>query len=163
MKNSYVYWIHLPEHTDVFTEGYVGVSKYPERRLTEHKKFKRNSHLTYAFKKYKNIVHTILLQGPEDYCFEIETKLRPTEEIGWNLAVGGQGGYTVKRDDLGKYNIQNKTKDYTITDPSGNVFDITNIRQFSREHNLHHQHLIKVAKGKYSQHKGYKCAYKEAA
>ena len=25
-KQTYVYWIHLPEHTDIMTQGYIGVS-----------------------------------------------------------------------------------------------------------------------------------------
>jgi len=34
MKSTcYVYWIHLPEHTDMFTEGYIGVSKNPKKTI----------------------------------------------------------------------------------------------------------------------------------
>jgi len=86
---SYVYWIHLPEHTDIMTEGYIGVSIHPSRRLMEHKCNKFNPHLKNAFNKYENITHTILLEGYEDYCYELEAKLRPHENVGWNITRGG--------------------------------------------------------------------------
>ena len=33
-----VYWIHLPEHTDMFSEGYIGVTENIKRRYYEHLK-----------------------------------------------------------------------------------------------------------------------------
>ena len=36
---AFVYWIHLPEHTDIFTEGYVGFTK-----LTPHERFKTHKY-----------------------------------------------------------------------------------------------------------------------
>lgn len=86
---TYVYWIHTPNHTDIFSEGYIGVSNRLDRRLYEHKWCKQNPHLTNAFNKYKDIVHTILIQGPEAYCYDVESKLRPDTEIGWNINKGG--------------------------------------------------------------------------
>lgn len=85
----YVYWIHTPDQTDILSEGYVGISCQPDRRFKDHKKGKTNPHLTRAFAKYSDIVSTIVLCGSEDYCIEVETKLRPTENIGWNVAPGG--------------------------------------------------------------------------
>lgn len=86
-----VYWIHTPEHSNITTEGYIGVTTRSrlKRRLYEHKIHKQNPHLTNALIKYKDIVHSILLEGPEDYCYEIESKLRPTDHIGWNINKGG--------------------------------------------------------------------------
>lgn len=30
-----VYWLRLPEHTDIFTQGYVGVTTYNSDRIKE--------------------------------------------------------------------------------------------------------------------------------
>lgn len=88
-----IYWIHLPEHTNIFTEGYIGVSKNYKHRFLQHKRNKskrhENPHLMYALKKYDNITVSPLLEGETDYCYEIEEKLRPNIKIGWNLAKGG--------------------------------------------------------------------------
>lgn len=86
---KYLYWIHRPDHTDLLCEGYIGVSKNPTKRLIEHRSSKQNPHLTKAFQKYKDIVHTILMEGDEAYCYEIEEKLRPNNQIGWNIVKGG--------------------------------------------------------------------------
>lgn len=89
-----VYWIHLSEHTDMFTEGYIGItSKSPLERFKGHIKATRQGFdypLNRAIEKYGNklIVQTILI-GSKEYCCEIERKLRPEQRIGWNLAVGG--------------------------------------------------------------------------
>ncbi|MBC8429939.1 MAG: HNH endonuclease [Pelagibacteraceae bacterium] len=53
-----------------------------------------------------------------------------------------------------------KVKEYTITDPDGNTFDIVNMAKFARENNLHQGNLIAVAKGKQKQSKGYMVTYK---
>ena len=86
---SNIYWIHLPEHTNIFEEGYIGVSINPKKRLVEHKKRNDNPHLTNALKKHTDIIHTILLVGEENYCYELENILRPKENIGWNINCGG--------------------------------------------------------------------------
>ena len=91
-----VYWIHLPEHTDPKTEGYLGVSKRFESRMKDH--FKdiqegkhKNTHLVNAVNKYgwDNLIKEILVIGEDKYCYELELKLRSHTEIGWNLAIGG--------------------------------------------------------------------------
>ena len=95
----YVYWIHLPEHTDVFTQGYVGfTSATVERRVKEHvylakKKPKRTScaRLYHSINKHgidKFIVETLCVCDKE-YGLWLENKLRPEERIGLNIAVGG--------------------------------------------------------------------------
>lgn len=85
----YLYWIHLPEHTNIMTQGYIGVSNAPKRRLWEHHNITENPHLQNAFNKYNNIKFSILLQGDEDYCYIMEEKIRPDIKIGWNINKGG--------------------------------------------------------------------------
>ena len=42
-NQTFVYWIHLPEHTDIYSQGYVGVSNNPVRRLLEHQTDSKNN------------------------------------------------------------------------------------------------------------------------
>jgi hypothetical protein len=97
MTRAFVYWLHRPEHTDPFTEGYIGVSTNLTNRLEYHyctakKGTHTNSHISRAFKKYGEAIHSVILEAPEDYCYEIEAKLRPSKRIGWNIAEGGHRG-----------------------------------------------------------------------
>ena len=89
-NQCYVYWIHLPCHTDIHSQGYVGVSVKPKKRLQEHKNFTDNAHLSNAFKKYSDsIIQTVVFQGDSDSCYRYEEYLRPTKNIGWNINKGG--------------------------------------------------------------------------
>lgn len=91
MLESCVYWLHLPEHTDIFSEGYVGITSCDrfKRRLYEHEEHTENSHLRQAFLKYKTILSTIILKGSREYCLYIENQLRKKDNIGWNIVIGG--------------------------------------------------------------------------
>jgi predicted GIY-YIG superfamily endonuclease len=86
-----VYWIRCVDHTDMFSQGYIGVSKNVQRRFVEHQRKSENAHLKNAIKKYgwDALVKTEILISDEAYCTDIETKLRPTKNIGWNIGVGG--------------------------------------------------------------------------
>lgn len=91
----YVYWIHLPEHTDIFTEGYVGITNNPKRRFNDHHKIRdkrRQIHINNAIDKYgwDNLVKDIILMSTRRYCLEIERKLRPDIQVGWNIEKGGK-------------------------------------------------------------------------
>ena len=94
-----VYWIHLPEHTDPKTEGYLGVSKRFESRMKDH--FKdiqegkhKNTHLVNAVNKYgwDNLIKEALYTGDESSCYELEENYRTSKAIGWNIAPGGHRG-----------------------------------------------------------------------
>ena len=91
-----VYWIHLPEHTDILTQGYVGLTKQgTKKRFWSHKnsaKHPRSSHkiISKAFNKYGDkIIVTTLVVCDKDYAKFFENKLRPTDFIGWNMNAGG--------------------------------------------------------------------------
>jgi group I intron endonuclease len=86
-----VYWIHHPEHTDMFTQGYIGVSKDLKKRWNDHAKRTGNLHLKRAIKKYgwDNLVKEVVLVAEETYCLMIEAKLRTEDKIGWNIIKGG--------------------------------------------------------------------------
>lgn len=93
---AFVYWVHLPEHTDMFSTGYIGItSKTVAARMSQHKSDaltrKSNRPFANAIRKYgiENIVVDTLVVGSLEYCQLIEKKLRPSVSIGWNLAIGG--------------------------------------------------------------------------
>lgn len=93
-----LYWIRTAEMTDMFKEGYIGMSTISARsRWNAHRsssKLASKSHLPIyrAFKKYgaDNLIMSVLAVGPDDYITDLEIKLRPHEGIGWNCAMGGQ-------------------------------------------------------------------------
>ncbi len=88
-----VYWIHLDSHTDIFTEGYVGIStRLVTDRFKEHLALscKDKTILNKALLKYRDVVKIkVLIEGSENYCLTVENKLRPTDRIGWNTVSGG--------------------------------------------------------------------------
>jgi len=90
-----VYWLHLPEHTDIASQGYVGVSNTTAAKRFVHHNSDANRGSQYpvhkAIRKYGDrLVLDTLVEGPSDYCYVVENKLRPLARIGWNCAVGGE-------------------------------------------------------------------------
>lgn len=91
-----IYWIRLPEHIDIFTQGYVGyTAKSREHRFKKHCERinvkNRQTRLISALKKHgiKNVIVETILIGDEAYCLDVENNLRSTTNIGWNLGLGG--------------------------------------------------------------------------
>ena len=86
-----VYWIHNPEHTDMFTQGYIGITKDIKKRWSDHAKRTANNHLLHAIKKYgwDSLVKEVVLVADEAYCLMVEAKLRAEDKIGWNISKGG--------------------------------------------------------------------------
>ena len=86
-----VYWIHHPSHTDMFTQGYIGITTRFARRMFEHKKLSTNKYLSNAIKKYgwDNLIKEVVLVADKEYCVGVEIQLRSSDEIGWNLVKGG--------------------------------------------------------------------------
>lgn len=108
-----VYWIHLPEHTDMFSEGYIGVTRNNAKsRFRGHVQSSKlakgkNYYMTNVIKKYGKeslVVETIVICD-EDYAYELEAKLRPTTHIGWNVAIGG-----AKSGNYGGYKLSDETR-----------------------------------------------------
>jgi hypothetical protein len=91
-EKYYVYWLHLPEHTDILTEGYVGITKNPVRRFYQH--------------KYKNLNRKFVDEGSKQYCREVEYKLRPRANIGLNINPGGMiPVVTTKRREVARHRM----------------------------------------------------------
>ena len=62
-----VYWIRCADHTDMTSQGYIGVSGRFDRRMWEHNNLEGNRHLKFAIKKYgwdlmtsQALIHTCL-------------------------------------------------------------------------------------------------------
>ena len=91
MSVSSVYWIRCADHTDMTSQGYIGVTGRFDRRMWEHYTLEGNRHLKFAIQKYgwDNLVKTQILIADEGYCLDIERKLRPNDGIGWNCTTGG--------------------------------------------------------------------------
>lgn len=93
----FLYWIRLPEHTDIFSQGYVGIANNFNQRMFAHRSCAKKSSNEVIYKvirKYgwENLIKQIVLIGSKDYCAEIEKRLRFQPKIGWNLAIGGYSG-----------------------------------------------------------------------
>jgi len=86
-----VYWIHHPDHSDMLSQGYIGVSKNVKNRWNKHKALTQNAHLKNAINKYgwDALVKKVLLIADETYCLMVEAKLRAQNNIGWNITKGG--------------------------------------------------------------------------
>ena len=86
-----VYWIRHQDHTDMFSQGYVGISSKPKLRWNHHFSQPTNTHMKNAIAKYgwANLVKQVVLIADNAYCLDIEKKLIPTDFIGWNQTAGG--------------------------------------------------------------------------
>lgn len=92
-----VYWIHSLTHTDMFSQGYIGVTtKTALERFNQHIKTARvpsskKSIIHKVIKSYgaENLVVETVCICEEAYAYDLEFKLRPREFIGWNQIVGG--------------------------------------------------------------------------
>lgn len=83
----YVYHIRRPNMS--LSEGYIGVTSDVSRRKLEHWTRSENVHLKRAINKYEDIEVVALLIADRQYCYDIESKLRPESQMGWNISAGG--------------------------------------------------------------------------
>ncbi len=91
-QTYYLYWIHRKAHTDMQTEGYVGITENPEQRFRDHtrKKSRSGTHLINAINRYSDIEYEVVESFSDlQTCLNRERSLRPEEGIGWNMAPGG--------------------------------------------------------------------------
>jgi len=91
---SIVYWAHLPDHDDMWSQGYIGITKQPAsarwRDHLSHAKIEADLPFARALNKYPNIVFDVIVVGQtRKYCETIEAQLRPALNIGWNINAGG--------------------------------------------------------------------------
>lgn len=94
-----LYWIHRKSHTDILTQGYIGVSTNVESRFSVHKSCLKNKDSPVIYRSdfreamdEDDLVFEVILKSTQEYCLYMENKLRPSWCIGWNIAAGGNGG-----------------------------------------------------------------------
>ena len=89
-----VYWIRGPQDTDIYTQGYVGItSKALKERVREHKKNKGNSVVAGKLQKYDDLLYTVVHEVETlEEALKLEYLYRPAQLIGWNLQRGGEVG-----------------------------------------------------------------------
>lgn len=90
-----VYWIRLPEHINIASEGYVGITKQYERRMIEHRSQKKGYHITNAIAKYgwDNLECDIVATyNTLEEALSLESLLRAKADTGWNTLAGGLNG-----------------------------------------------------------------------
>ena len=84
-----LYWLRYKEHDDIFSEGYVGVSKNYVERIKYHKRWgsKQIRNLN-----WDNTICTEIVRGDEFDIYYLESLFRPKLNIGWNIRAGGLSG-----------------------------------------------------------------------
>lgn len=125
MEQMQIYWIRKPTDTDIFTQGYVGISNNIKRRFREHEKCRGTSAVLFsAINKYSwdwLVKGVIATETSREAAMALENTFRPTENIGWNIRAGGdtspdtmlrmQSTQTTKdRSNAGKKGWENKTE-----------------------------------------------------
>lgn len=82
-----VYWIHENNHSDPYTEGYVGVTNDLPRRLSHHRTQGQNPIVRNKIDKSEV---SVLRDGLDcESALQIEHEYRPNPNIGWNINEGG--------------------------------------------------------------------------
>lgn len=118
MNNHFVYWYHLKEHTDLYSQGYIGVTKNLAKRHYEH--FRPNNiqyHFYRAIQKYgkENIIRTILHENvSKTEAYALERQYRPTNNIGWNYNSGGKVLCKITFRKVVLFHKDNPEKEYTF-------------------------------------------------
>lgn len=91
---AFVYWIKIPTHHNIYTEGYIGITSRTVRlRFNNHRYAAKNGDTTRlynAMRKYKDLIEVVtIFEGSLDECLYLEHYYRPSENVGWNNGVGG--------------------------------------------------------------------------
>jgi hypothetical protein len=98
METATLYWLHLPNQTNIFEHGYVGVTSKFQKRMIQHK---------HKFKSiWNDLICDKVVIATKEYCHLIEQKLRPIKNIGFNKAIGGYRNNTmlgIENPNFGKF------------------------------------------------------------
>jgi hypothetical protein len=181
MTEYTIYWIKHNKHYDLKFQGYIGITSNFKKRMWEHKvdSRKKDSLLYRAANKYgwDNLEKQIIYQGDKESCQLLEELLRPKEYIGWNICIGGyvpkspskearlktslrcKGKPGTPHTDKFKLELRNRNMKYiyTITRPDGKIETTNCLKDWCIENNIRQNCMQRVAAGKRTQHKGFRC------
>ena len=88
------YLYHIARPGFDLSEGYIGVSRDPARRLRHHRRSSRRPEkkgrpVYEAMNRYPDVVMNIVASGSEKEIYDMEKSLRPNSNMGWNTIPGG--------------------------------------------------------------------------
>lgn len=85
-----LYWIKNTECKDPSSEGYIGITRQTlQKRFEDHKNNHKNKHLKNRCRQSDTTILPLVENLTKDEARELESKYRPKENIGWNIAKGG--------------------------------------------------------------------------
>ncbi len=128
MSKNYVYHIPDPYDKEDTNLGYIGVSTNLQKRFDEHSISKytignaiRNNNLSFE----DVVVINIFENDVDKLAYKEENKMRPSPFIGWNIAAGGNGGWShVDPSHPGDKNGMYNSGMLPIIDTDGNQYSI---------------------------------------
>lgn len=85
-KPAVVYWIHYPEQSNPFHDGYIGISTNVSKRVAYHKS--QNKHMFNRLMKGA-VIEILHEYDSLDAAAIKEKEYRPLPNIGWNINAGG--------------------------------------------------------------------------
>ena len=88
MNNYCLYWIHYPTQNDPKSEGYIGITSDFNTRMTTHSKYAKYKHI-YNRIQSGAVADVLIKDLSKEQAELLESEMRPAENIGWNLAAGG--------------------------------------------------------------------------
>ena len=88
MNKYCLYWIHYPDQKDPMLEGYIGITSDFDTRINTHSKYTKYAHIKNRINS--GAIATILYENlTKEQAENLELVHRPEENIGWNIAKGG--------------------------------------------------------------------------
>lgn len=90
-----VYWIRHKDHTDPYSQGYIGLTRDLYERIRSHRKNRKPTRLTGFISKYNWKIIRIDIMDMNltlEDALQLEVHYRPYELIGLNLQRGGELG-----------------------------------------------------------------------
>ena len=125
-----VYWIREKLHTDIYTEGYIGITKGTlEERIRSHKKNRGNSIVAGKLRADKDLEYSVVHSVDTlEEALELEALYRPTQNIGWNLQRGGEIGVESSWYDIPENRLKHSMKTSEATRRGIAVKDTTEAR-----------------------------------
>lgn len=149
-KTYRIYWLHLANDTDPYTEGYIGLtSQVINQRISKHKYDIKNEPDKKISKwlsaNIDTFIVTVLHEGAYDEMALMERTYRPHDNISLN-SYGGRGGRRIASSEImrTKINVSNHSQimhDYHAI-----------IKQIREEHNCGYMDAIAIYKATHGLH-----------